>query len=258
MEDKYHLHGGILVLKIIQPSATLILDLKGDNMRESEIDFLTNFLVESDAIEGIDNDFNQVRKEFERDVYEPSPFIGHIGAIRMLKKMAIRGNLLDEDTIKRVQQLIVEEQVQKGERQLPSDQIGQWRKHEVWIVRCNSHGEVLSHKPIGAKHEEIPEKISELINGVVEWQKFGEGRETEEEIIRFIAQFHYKYERIHPFADGNGRSGRALVYFLYKYWHLTPFVFTNADKHISYYPCFAQGNPQAMEKYFLNRSLATE
>lgn len=49
---------------------------------------------------------------------------------------------------------------------------------------------------------------------------------------------HIRFEKIHPFCDGNGRTGRALLW-----WHqlqrgLEPTLFLAAEKHEKYYPLF--------------------
>ena len=229
-------------------------------MQKSELDFLTCFLVESDAIEGIDNDSSVVRKQFiNSEIGIPGSLTGHAGALMLLRKRAnVGSHLLDEGLVKLVQLFIVQEQSQKGERELPINQRGQWRKHDVVLARRNSQGEILSRRSIGADYNDVPARMSELLKGVAEWQTSKMHKTTAEEIVRFIARFHYNYERIHPFADGNGRSGRALVYFLYKYSHLEPFVFTHTDRHLNYYPCLAKEDSELMEQYFFDRSLATK
>lgn len=59
---------------------------------------------------------------------------------------------------------------------------------------------------LGAEHippaaADVPRLISELL-----YTSFKSG-----DFIRDLAEFHIRYERIHPFSDGNGRTGRVLI-----------------------------------------------
>ena len=60
----------------------------------------------------------------------------------------------------------------------------------------------------GAEHippspADVPRLMSELI--------YSDGMEKNEDIFYRIARFHIEFERIHPFVDGNGRTGRLLI-----------------------------------------------
>lgn len=48
-----------------------------------------------------------------------------------------------------------------------------------------------------------------------------------------IADFHFKFERIHPFGDGNGRIGRIIMFKECLKNNIMPFITLNDDK--SYY-----------------------
>jgi Fic family protein len=65
----------------------------------------------------------------------------------------------------------------------------------------NSLGEVIYTPPSG--EQIIREKLSNL-------EKFVNGDESIDPLIK-MAIMHYQFEAIHPFADGNGRTGRILL-----------------------------------------------
>jgi Fic family protein len=60
-------------------------------------------------------------------------------------------------------------------------------------------------------------------------------------ICQIIAKYHISFEKIHPFADGNGRIGRLLINKLLIEKNLLPIVILNEEK-LKYYSYLADEN----------------
>ena len=194
--------------------------------------FLANFIIESDAIEGIQADPLLVKTQLEKRIDK-----GHVGALLLLETLAQNKETINENVICRVQGLITAEQhTKQGGPKLKPEYIGQYR-----LVGVSIGGK------IAPRPEFVPDLMRSWVTSLVEWKKIDPNNSTTESLCS-IAKFHYEYERIHPFADGNGRSGRVLVYYLLRYCGIRPFVFSSRDKHETYYRCFDE--PEAMCKYF--------
>ena len=95
---------------------------------------------------------------------------------------------------------------------------GEFKKHDY----------VTGKDEIGASPAEAPEELSELLEELV---NLPAGKE-----LIAAAYFHAKFENIHPFADGNGRTGRIIMnYFLLVNGH--PPIIIHEDDRKQYYSC---------------------
>lgn len=93
---------------------------------------------------------------------------------------------------------------------------GYWRNHTVRIRGA--------FVPL-ANYLKIPELVEKWCNNVNE--------ETEDK-IGLLARSHADFEKIHPFSDGNGRTGRLLLFILALKLGLTPPILQK-EKHLAYY-----------------------
>jgi Fic family protein len=76
----------------------------------------------------------------------------------------------------------------------------------------------------------VPVQMEELIRDYA-------GMKQEKHIIEAIAEFHLRFEGIHPFIDGNGRTGRLILNLELMKAGLLPVNIKFADRR-KYYDCF--------------------
>ena len=102
---------------------------------------------------------------------------------------------------------------------------------------------------MGAQHEPVQPYLIEpkMV------QLLQEFNESTEHIVTKLARFHIEFEGIHPFIDGNGRTGRLLVNLELMKAGYPPIDIKFTDR-ISYYNAFdeyhVKHNLSAMEKLF--------
>jgi Fic family protein len=106
-----------------------------------------------------------------------------------------------------------------------------------------------------ASPEETPAKMFDLLN----WYK--EKLEAKEiNTIFLAAEFHYKFIRIHPFDDGNGRTARILMNFILMQFGFPPVIIRTEDK-ANYFAALQLADAGNIEPFItyiaqnLNRSL---
>ena len=76
-----------------------------------------------------------------------------------------------------------------------------------------------------ARPEDVPEKMRALLSGY---------EALDEVSIDSIIEFHYNFERIHPFQDGNGRVGRLIAFKECLRYGIVPFIIEDSKKAFYY------------------------
>jgi Fic family protein len=130
---------------------------------------------------------------------------------------------------------------------------GRWREEQVWIGgdSFGPHGAMF----VPPHHERVPALIDDLV-------KFT--RRTDLPLLPQAAIAHAQFETIHPFPDGNGRTGRALIHAMLRGHGLTRNVtvpvsaglLTNTIGYFDSLTSYREGNPAAIVEELAEASFA--
>ena len=126
------------------------------------------------------------------------------------EKRAVDEALIKEFQYKLTQNTYDTRRWQLGERP------GEYKRHDY----------VTGRNEIGASPEDAPEELAKLLDEL--------NNIPDEKVLTAAAYFHVKFENIHPFADGNGRTGRLVMnYILLLHYH--PPVIIHEEDRKDYY-----------------------
>lgn len=78
---------------------------------------------------------------------------------------------------------------------------------------------------IGMYKTALPKDVEAEMRQLLDWYH------KQEKTMKTLAEFHARYESIHPFQDGNGRTGRMILFReSLKYDELKPFIILDDDR----------------------------
>ncbi len=192
-------------------------------------DLITRSTYHSNAIEGStltyaetyailynDNSFKITGKE-PREIYET---INHKKALELVFQNLKEEKGFDERFIKKIN-----ETINKDIKETQG-----YRKVQVFIR--------------GSEHiPPEPEKIPNLMNYYVY-----NYNNDEQNIFSKIAKYHIKFEKIHPFEDGNGRTGRILLNYELLKNNIAPVVIEKDDR-IKYFEFLRNNDSDGLAKW---------
>ena len=201
-------------------------------------DLITRSTYHSNAIEGStltyaetyailynDNSFKIEGKE-PREIYEA---INHKKALELVFKNLQNNEELDERLIKKINETI--------NRDI-KDTEG-YRSVQVFIQ--------------GSEHIPLePEKVPNLMMYYIY-----NYNHDEQDIFTKIARYHIEFERIHPFEDGNGRTGRLLINYELLKNNLPSVVITKEDR-VKYFEFLRNSDSNGLAEWLKELSAREE
>ncbi len=130
---------------------------------------------------------------------------------------------------------------------------GRWRDQQVWI----GGGDLGPHQAafVPPHHRHIPAAIADLLYYI---------DRDDVPVLLHAAIAHAQFETIHPFADGNGRTGRALLHAHLRNKHLTrnltvpvsAGLLTATDAYFDALSSYRAGEPQAIVEQIVHAAFA--
>ena len=195
-------------------------------------EFIVEFTYNSNAIEGNTLTLRETDLVLRGLTIDKKPLkdhmeaVGHKEAFEFVSELVKNNVPISESVIKQIHYLVLADK--KEDR-------GVYRRVPVRIMGAQ-------HTPV--QPYLIAPKMEELLRNFVE---------STEHIVTKLARFHIEFEGIHPFIDGNGRTGRLLVNLELMKAGYPPIDIKFTDR-IAYYNAFdeyhVKHNLSAMENLF--------
>lgn len=156
----------------------------------------------STAIEGNMLNIDQVEALYinkkvdapERDIYEVE---NYLKALKYIDEVVKKKQRISEKVILKIHKLVTD-------KTLTTDKSGAYRKTPVYVVK-SMFGQVIEIVYTGPAASKVPALCASL----VEWINGSEKENINPVIVAGVV--HQELAAIHPFADGNGRTARALA-----------------------------------------------
>ncbi len=176
---------------------------------------------------------------------------GHDEAIKWVEEVVKSELPLTENFIRQLHSLILKEPYEidavtpNGDQTKKLVEIGKYKSSPNHVK--TKTGEIFYF----ATPEETPAKMNDLLN----WYR-AESESADVDSLILAASFHYKFIRIHPFDDGNGRVARILMNFILMKFGFPPAIIKTQDKE-NYFFALRQADNGLVENfiYYIAKNL---
>jgi Fic family protein len=168
---------------------------------------------------------------------------GHDEAIKWIVDIVKKERPLTENFIRELHTLLLKEPYQKealtpdGQRTTITVHVGEYKRIPNNVK--TSTGEMFYFSG--------PEETPALMHDLINWYR-EQKRAADVNPILLASEFHYKFIRIHPFDDGNGRTARILMNFILMEFDFPPVIIKTEDK-LNYFAVLRQADAGQLEPF---------
>ena len=171
---------------------------------------------------------------------------GHNEAILLLDDLIKEKRPLTETFIRELHEIILHEPFERpaitpdGKPTVKKIEIGQYKKTANHVKTVT--GETFFFA--------TPEETPSMMNDLMDWYA-NTVKDSSFHPLILASQFHYKFIRIHPFDDGNGRIARILMNLIIMMKGFQPIIIKTGDK-VNYFKALQQadgGNEEFFQSY---------
>ena len=210
-----------------------VLKMQFNNLNDFEkklYDFKIIFAYHSGKIEN-----NKITFHDTRDIFENGKVTGYTGDLKtlfeienqktcyeFLKPYILDKKDLDIKLIKKVQYELTKGTYDEHRYNINKERPGEFKIHD-YVTGVNE---------VGSNPKDVENDLNELLDEL-------NNSQINDHFIAGV-YFHARFEHIHPFADGNGRTGRTLMNYYFMIHNIAPVIIYNEDKQ-EYY--------EALEKF---------
>jgi Fic family protein len=168
---------------------------------------------------------------------------GHDEAILWIEEVVKKQVPITEVFIRQLHELILKAPYQKKAITPDNQEVTRW----IEIGKYKSQPNHVKTKTGEIFRFASPEETPALMNDLLNW--YSEKKEDKDiNPILFASQFHYKFIRIHPFDDGNGRLARLLMNFILMQFGYPPAIIKTGDKD-NYFAALEQADAGMLEPF---------
>lgn len=166
-----------------------------------------------------------------REIFENGKVVSYTGSPRalfeqqnqklcyeFLKEKIVKKELLSVELVKEMHRILTGGTYDERRYIINDERPGEFKKHDY----------VTGIHEVGSAVENVESELTELIDEVNKYKCM--------HVLKVSAYLHARFEHIHPFADGNGRVGRALTNYYLMINNHPPLIVYDEDKRI-YFEC---------------------